>query len=251
MFQTIDGFGDERVTYGFFGRRGGVSEGMFSSLNTSLVSGDNINVVQENRRLIAEALEVGEISTLYQCHSADSVEVNAPIIGKIEADAFVTSVPGLALGIQTADCGPVLFIGESETNPVIGAAHAGWGGAVKGVLENTIAKMIEQGARLETIQVAIGPTIGPESYEVSEDFLKPFLEDNAESRKFFTKGNSGKFYFDLPAYIEFRLRRAGIVKIFKSGIDTYKQEGYYFSYRRATHRGEKQYGRQLSVISIR
>lgn len=251
MFLTFEEFDDSGISYGFFGRKGGASEGIFDSLNTSLVSGDNIDAVRENRSRISKALNVGEISTLYQCHSADCVSIDALLKDKTEGDALVTSTPGVAIGIQTADCGPVLFHGDGAKGKVIGAAHAGWGGAVKGVLENTIKKMLEEGAFVETIKVAIGPCIGPESYEVSVGFQNPFFEEDRDSIMYFKPGSPGKLWFDLPQYIKFRLERAGIRHISLSGIDTYKAEDAYFSFRRATHRNEKQYGRELSVISIR
>ena len=251
MFLTLEEFDDSRIAYGFFGRKGGVSEGIFSSLNTSFVSGDDIAAVTENRARISKALDIGDLSTPFQYHSAECILLNSVLRDKAEGDALVTSTPNVPIAIQTADCGPVLFIGDSAKGPVIGAAHAGWGGAVKGVLENTIQKMVGEGAFIETIKVALGPCIGPESYEVSEGFQHPFFEEDRDSIMYFKPGAPDKLWFDLPGYIRFRLERAGIRSISLSGVDTYTNEEDYFSYRRATHNGEGQYGRELSVIAIR
>ncbi len=251
MHLTFEEFDDPRIAYGFFGRKGGVSDGIYSSLNASLASGDDIAAVKENRERICKILNLENISTPYQIHSPDCIILNGAEEGKVLGDALVTSTPNVAIGILTADCGPVLFIGDGAKGPVIGAAHAGWGGAVKGVLENTIKKMIDEGAFIETIKAAVGPCIGPESYEVSEGFQAPFFEEDRDSIMYFKPGAPDKLWFDLPSYIKFRLERAGIRDITMSGLDTYKEEQDYFSFRRATHNQEKDYGRELSVISIR
>lgn len=251
MFLNFEEFDDPRIAYGFFGRQGGVSQGVFKSLNTSLVSGDDVDAVQENRSIISKALNIGPVSAPFQFHSPECLVLNEKLEGKAEADALVTSTPGVAIAIQTADCGPVLFHGEGANGPVIGAAHAGWGGAVKGVLENTIRKMVNEGARLETIKAALGPCIGFDSYEVSEGFQQPFFDEDRDSIMYFKPGAPDKLWFDLPGYIKFRLLRAGINNVILSGEDTYKEEDKYFSFRRATHKGEKQYGREFSIISIR
>lgn len=251
MFKAFEEFDDPRIAYGFFGREGGVSDGIFSSLNASLVSGDNIEAVKENRARISKALGVANITTPYQVHSADCKILTVNDDEKFTGDALVTAAPNVAIGILTADCGPVLFVGDSANGPVIGAAHAGWGGAVKGVLENTIAKMVEEGAFIETIKAVLGPCIGPESYEVTEGFQKPFFEEDRDSIMYFKPGAPDKLWFDLPGYIKFRLERAGVRNITLSGVDTYKEEEKYFSFRRSTHKSEKEYGRQVSVISIR
>ena len=251
MFLKLEEFDDPRISYGFFGRKGGVSDGIYSSLNASLASGDDLGAVKENRERIQKELGINNLTTPYQVHSPDCIVLNSPTDERFLGDALVTSTPGVGIGILTADCGPVLFYGDSAKGPVIGAAHAGWGGAVKGVLENTIKKMVEEGAFIETIKVALGPCIGPESYEVSEGFQNPFFEEDRDSIMYFKPGTPGKLWFDLPAYIKFRLERAGIRNVTLSGIDTYKEEEDYFSFRRATHNQEKDYGRELSVISIR
>ncbi len=251
MHLTFEEFDDPRISYGFFGRKGGVSDGIYASLNASLASGDDIEAVKENRERIKKILDIKNLSTPYQVHSSDCMILTLPSDEKFLGDALVTSTPGVGIGILTADCGPVLFIADSPKGPVIGAAHAGWGGAVKGVLENTIKKMIDEGAFIETIKAAVGPCIGPDSYEVSEGFQAPFFEEDRDSIMYFKPGAPDKLWFDLPAYIKFRLERAGIRDITLSGVDTYKEEEDYFSFRRATHNNEKDYGRELTVISIR
>jgi YfiH family protein len=249
---------EARVTAGFFGRRGGVSSGVYDSLNCGPGSGDDLDAVFENRRRVIQNLGAAEdkLKTLYQVHSSLCARVDDPGLDtrKIEADALVTSLPGVTVGVLTADCGPVLFYGEGKKRPVIGAAHAGWGGAVKGVLEETVKAMQEEGAALSSIRAALGPCIAPESYEVTKGFEQPFVEEDPQSCCFFVPGDvPDKFRFDLPAYIKFRLVRAGMREenISLSGIDTYADKDGYFSFRRATHEGRKTYGRQIAAISIR
>jgi YfiH family protein len=249
---------EERIAAGFFGRRGGVSSGIYDSLNCGPGSGDDLDAVFENRRRAGEVLggKCDGLKTLYQVHSATCVRVGDPSMDTrmIEADALVTSLPGVTLGVLTADCGPVLFYAEGRNGPVVGAAHAGWGGAVKGVLEETIKAIREEGAELSSIRAALGPCIGPDSYEVSQGFEKPFLEEDPTSCCFFgPAGVPDKFRFDLPSYIQFRLLRAGLSpsNVSLSGIDTYEDQQGYFSFRRATHAGEKVYGRQISAIMVR
>lgn len=245
------------VDYGFFGRRGGVSTGLYESLNGRSGTGDNPDDVYENRRRVAAELgvPVDKLISLSQCHSADCIIIEGAEEGEIpvRADAMATDLRGVALGVLTADCGPVLFEGaKPDGRPVIGAAHAGWGGAVKGVLEATLEQMVQLGARRETIRAAVGPCIGPASYEVSAGFDKPFLDHNPESERFF-KGakKEGHMMFDLPGYIAWRLAQAGVAKVSLSGVDTYKDEKNCFSFRRATHRDEPDYGRQVSAIVIK
>ncbi|HOO82901.1 MAG TPA: laccase domain-containing protein, partial [Alphaproteobacteria bacterium] len=166
--------------------------------------------------------------------------------------AMVTDVSGLALGVLTADCAPVLFYGKkSDGAPVVGAAHAGWGGALKGVLDNTLAMMLELGAVPESIRACIGPCIGQKSYEVRDDFADTFLEEDGRNEVFFTAGRcAGHLQFDLPGYCAAKLGRAGVKNVLIKDLDTYFNEEDFFSYRRATHRHEKDYGRQISVIMI-
>lgn len=244
------------IACGFFGRQGGVSAGIFSSLNCGPGSGDDLAAVNENRARVAQHFGATpeNLSTLHQCHSADCVYINTPIIGeKPKGDALVTDTPGLMLGILTADCGPVLLQGRKPYGaPVIGAAHAGWGGALRGVLENTVQQMMKTGAALDTISACVGPCIGPKSYEVSDGFETPFLEHDEQAEHFFkSAAKPGHLMFDLPGYIAFRLTGAGVGRVEISGVDTYAQESRCFSYRRATHRGEVSYGRQISAIMIR
>jgi hypothetical protein len=246
------------ITHGFYGRRGGVSAGIYTSLNCGPGSSDDQNAVTENRRRVAADLgaPVDNLISLCQVHSPDCLVIIGPVgtgEERPKADAMATDVPGVALGVLTADCGPVLFEGvKPDGRPVIGAAHAGWGGAVKGVLESTLDRMIRLGAVPESIRAAVGPCIGPASYEVSAGFEAPFLAHDPESERFF-KGarKEGHMMFDLPGYIAFRLANAGVGHITITGVDTYKEETDCFSYRRATHRGEGDYGRQVSAIVIK
>lgn len=241
----------------FFGRRGGVSAGLYDSLNCGLGTEDDPDAVRENRRRAAEALNAQpeNLVTLYQIHSADCLTLSAPPMPGVErprGDALVTRQPGLVLGILTADCAPVLFHGrDAGGHSVIGAAHAGWKGAIGGVVAGTVAAMRELGVRPETLKAAIGPCIAQSSYEVSADFMASFLEQDAGASSFFLPGASAdKRQFDLPGYVLGRCRAAGVGDVFVSGTDTYAAEGGYFSYRRTTHRREPDYGRQLSAIMI-
>jgi len=244
--------GDTKIAHGFFGRRGGVSQGIFASLNCGPGSGDVRNDVIENRRRVAEALAPqANLLTLYQIHSRDAVTVSAPWnLGEgPQADAMVTNVPNLALGILTADCAPVLFA-DAEAQ-VIGAAHAGWKGAISGVTDSTIAAMERLGAKRERVVAAIGPCISQANYEVGAEFRERFLEsDPAYARYFVPSDKSGHFRFDLEGYAASRLASAGIAQVERVSHCTYADEDDFFSYRRATHRGEKDYGRQVSAIVL-
>ncbi len=243
------------IKHGFFGRTGGISTGLYNSLNCGLGSNDEPESVHKNRKNVANYfnLPIGTLKTVHQIHS--NICVSATNIGQTppEADAIVTDQLHIILGVLTADCGPLLFQGsKTDRSPVIGAAHAGWGGAVKGIAEATVDKMIELGAELETIQVAIGPCIGPASYEVSNDFSDPFLEQSDENEHFFKSTNKkDKLMFDLPGYIASRLAQHGVTQIDITEIDTFASPDDFFSYRRATHNGEPDYGRQMSCIVIK
>ncbi|MGZ9096789.1 MAG: peptidoglycan editing factor PgeF [Micavibrio sp.] len=245
-----------KIAHGFFGREGGVSTGLYASLNCGAGTEDRTENVRENRARVALALNTKpeNLVSLKQVHSADCLFVSAPwsLDQRPEADAFVTDVPGLALGILTADCGPVLFYGEKvDGQPVIGAAHAGWGGAVKGVLEATVKTMQDHDVVRDSIRASVGPCIAQSSYEVSADFITPFLNDNPESEHFFKAARSaGHLMFDLPGYIAFRLAGIGVRHVSLTGVDTYSSDKGYFSYRRATHRKESDYGRQISALVI-
>ena len=250
----LPGFADDAISYGFFGRNGGVSDGVFGSLNMKEGTGDDLEAVQENYIRVCEALglEEGQVTYVTQVHGAECHVTDAPLLRSIEGDAIVTSTPGLGVAVLTADCGPVLFFGRrADGSPVVGAAHAGWGGAVKGILEATRDAMLKEGATLESLHAAVGPCIAQKSYEVSAGFEKPFLDEDPESARFFKAMLDGKQQFDLPGYIAFRLKRAGINQITVGGQDTYSEESNWFSYRRSTHRNEGQGGRQISAICIR
>jgi YfiH family protein len=224
------------ATHGFFTRRGGVSGGIFASLNCGPGSGDARADVTENRRRAGEALGA-RLLTLYQIHSAEAVVVTGPWDTGPQADAMATNLPGLALGILTADCAPVLFA-DCEAR-VIGAAHAGWKGAAGGVTDAAIAAMESLGARRGRIAAAIGPCISQANYETGPEFRERF------PARFFAGS-----HFDLEGYVAERLAESGIAEIERLGACTYAREEDFFSYRRATHRGEKDYGRQVSAIVL-
>lgn len=243
--------------HGFFTRHGGHSAGIYSSLNAGPGSSDDPDHVAQNREVIAQqsGVEAENLLTLHQIHSDCCIVVDSPFAphDRPQADAMVTDKAGLALGILTADCAPVLFHGQKEDGaPVIGAAHAGWGGALKGVLESAVEQMVRLGAREDSICASIGPCIAPRSYEVGNDFLSPFLQQNEDNARFFSAGKDDAHkMFDLPAYVTARLHAAGVSNVSGAGLDTYADENRFFSYRRTTHRGEPDYGRQISVIVIR
>jgi len=254
MAQTIDIARAEALgalPHGFLGRTGGVSTGVAASLNVGLGSGDADNAVRENRRRAAAAIAPGSrLVGVYQTHSAHCVTVTEPWDDEArpEADALVTNRPGLLLGIVTADCAPVLLADAAAG--VVGAAHAGWKGALGGVTDATVAAMVALGARAERIVAAIGPCIARQSYEVDEGFVARFLAADPANAVFFAAGRPGHSQFDLPGYLTRRLLHAGIGTVEALGLDTYSQEARYFSFRRATHRGEPAYGRQISAISL-
>ncbi|PTS77219.1 peptidoglycan editing factor PgeF [Sphingomonas sp. HMWF008] len=243
---TLDG-----VAHGFLGRTGGVSTGIHAGLNVGIGSDDDAAAVAENRRLASEAVLPGAtLVTLYQIHSADCVTVRAPFDARLRprADALVTDRPGLALGILTADCAPVLLADQAAG--VIGAAHAGWKGAIGGITDATILAMEALGAKRDRIAAAIGPCIARASYEVDDAFARRFEAHDPANERFFAEGRAGHFQFDLEAYVAHRLASAGIGRVALLGLDTYTDEARFFSFRRATHRGEPGYGRQISVIGL-
>ncbi|OYW47222.1 MAG: polyphenol oxidase [Sphingomonadales bacterium 32-68-7] len=236
------------VPHGFLGRRGGVSGGPVAGLNAGLGADDAPDNVAENRRrAVAAVLPGAALATVYQVHSAEAVPVRSPWAeaDRPRADAMATDVPGLLLGIVTADCAPVLFA-DPEAG-VVGAAHAGWRGAHGGVLEATLAAMERLGARANRTVAAIGPAIAQPSYEVDDRFRAAFgLADDA----LFAPGRPGHWHFDLPGYAARRLREAGIGTVQDIALDTYAETHRFYSYRRATHRGEATYGRQISLIGL-
>jgi YfiH family protein len=230
------------VPHGFFGRAAG---------DCGLGSGQDPATAAANRAQAADAILPGApLATAYQIHSARAVIVTraVPDDDRPRADALVTATPGLVLGIVTADCAPVL-LADVEAG-VIAAAHAGWRGAVAGVTDQAIAAMLTLGARVERIVAAIGPCIARASYEVDHGFAERLLADDSGNERFFGDGPRGQPHFDLEAYVTARLAAAGVRRIEALGLDTYALEEDYFSYRRATHRGEPTYGRQLSLIAL-
>ena len=239
------------LRHGFLGRRGGVSEGVCAGLNVGLGSTDDREAIRTNRRLAVEAVAPGaQLVTLHQVHSATAIPVTEPFPddARPKADALVTDRPGLALGILTADCTPVLFADPQAG--VIGAAHAGWKGALAGVVESTLAAMETLGAARANVVAAIGPTIARKSYEVDEGFLRRFLEDDPEHERFFAAGRPGHHQFDLEGFVVARLAAAGVTRVEALGLDTYSDPERFYSFRRATHRGEPDYGRQISLIAL-
>jgi YfiH family protein len=236
------------VPHGFLGRRGGVSQGVVADLNVGLGAGDEAEAVEENRRrAVAAILPGAQLATVYQVHSPDAITVVRPwpLAERPRADAMATDRPGVLLGVVTADCAPVL-LADAEAG-VVGAAHAGWRGAHAGVLENVVGEMIGLGARRERIVAAIGPAIAQPSYEVDEIFRKNFTD---AEQAFFAPGGPGHWQFDLTGYAAARLERAGVGAVDRLGVDTYTDPERFFSYRRATHRGEASYGRQMSLIGL-
>lgn len=239
------------LPHGFLGRRGGVSTGLCEGLNVGFGADDDRAAIVENRRrAVAAIAPTARLATVHQIHSADVVAVTTPWPDdeRPHADALVTDWPGLAIGIVTADCAPVLL--ADERAGIIGAAHAGWRGAFTGVIANTVAAMETLGADRGRIAAAVGPCIARKSYEVDEAFLRRFAEAEPENERFFTPGREGHHQFDLEAYILARLAEAGVTKAEALGLDTYADPDRFFSFRRATHNGEPTYGRQLSLIAL-
>jgi YfiH family protein len=239
------------VRHGFFTREGGVSEGIYASLNCGLGSGDDTDKVTTNRGRVAAAVDLKAVITAYQIHSPTVVEVDKPWTREQapRADAMVTTQPGIALGILTADCAPVLFADRKVR--VVGAAHAGWRGAITGVLDATVAAMARHGARPESMVAAVGPCIAQASYEVGPEFPAPFLAEDPPNAGFFKpSARAGHFMFDLSGYVARRLRKLGISTVTALSNDTCREEDRFFSYRRACLRGDKDYGRGISVIAL-
>jgi len=240
------------VAHGFFGRQGGVSKGIYGSLNCGPGSQDEHQAVIENRKRATAALSPdARLVTLYQMHSAEAVIVTEPwdIPNNPKADAMVTDRPGIALGILTADCAPILLADRGAQ--IIGAAHAGWSGALAGVTDSVLAAMERLGAKRQRIVTAIGPCIGQAAYEVGPEFEPRFRAADPENARFFAPSpRAGHFQFDLPAYVAHRLRLGGVEAPDILNVCTYANDKAFFSYRRATHRKEPDYGRQLSAIML-
>lgn len=241
------------IRHAFFTRQGGVSSGLYSSLNCGLGSGDDAGAVRENRARAMDALDLPpeRLTTLYQVHGRDVVTLDAPLAEgeRPKADALVTATPGVALGILTADCVPVLFCDAKAR--VVGAAHAGWKGALGGVLEATVGAMARLGAAPGRISAGIGPCIAQRSYEVGPEFPAPFLAEDADNARFFAPARTeGKWMFDLRGYVADRLSRAGVGEVGALPNDTCGEADRFFSYRRSCLNGEPDYGRGLSAIVI-
>lgn len=238
------------MRHGFFTRRGGASSGVFEGLNCGQGSSDQTNVVAINRERVASAIGVAPdgLVSMHQVHSADVEAIEERPERAPKVDALVTDRPGLALTVLTADCQPVLF-SDPEAG-IIAAAHAGWRGALFGILEATIARMEQLGARRSSIVAAIGPTISQGAYEVGWDFHDDFLAEDPESLRFFSGGGEQKPHFDLPGYGLHRLRRAGIGQAIWTRHCTYSDPARFFSYRRSVHRKEADYGRLISAIRL-
>jgi YfiH family protein len=241
------------IRHAFFTRAGGVSSGIYAGLNGGLGSQDEPQRVQENRRRMAAALDVvpEKLLTLHQIHSPDVVVATEtwPNTARPKGDAMVTKIPGFALGVTAADCGPVLMVDPKAR--VIGAAHAGWKGALSGVVEATIDAMEGQGASRDNIIVGLGPMLRQRNYEVGMEFVARFEEADADNARFFSSASrNGHAMFDLPGYIHARLSAAGVLMVDDIDLCTYADEDSFFSYRRATHRKEPDYGRHVHAIVL-
>jgi YfiH family protein len=247
----LDGLAEHGIRHGYFTRQGGVSSGIYRGLNTGPGSDDDPENVQENRRRVAAWMRVAPeyLLACHQIHSSDVVVAREPFQGsRPRADALVTDRPGIAVCASAADCGPVHF--ADPRSRIVGAAHAGWRGAFTGVLENTIAAMERLGARRADIVAVLGPSIGPKNYEVGPEFIERFVEADAANAGYFTPSrNPGHALFDLNRYTVDRLRRAGVAAEALNRC-TYEEEDLFYSYRRGTHRGEQDSGRQISAIAL-
>ncbi len=252
MIQS-DALALEGISHGFFTRQGGFSSGVFSSLNCGLGSGDDRNTVLQNRAIVAQALNVSpsHLLSAYQVHSAEALTVSGPWESETRprVDALVTKTPGVALGVLTADCGPVLFADMQAR--VVGAAHAGWKGALTGVTTRTLEVMEEQGADRSRIVAVIGPMISKDAYEVGPEFPQRFIEADEDNARFFSPSHrAGHAMFDLPGYLAHRLAGEGVATVVNLSLCTFSDADRFFSYRRTTHRNERDYGRLISAIAL-
>ena len=245
---TSDSLGD--VRHGFFTRRGGASSGVFAGLNCGVGSSDQREVVEINRARVADAMDVApdHLVGVHQIHSATVISVDGPLNEKPRADALVTATPGLALSILTADCQPVLFH-DAEAG-VIGAAHAGWRGALDGVLTATVEAMEDLGATRDNITAVIGPCISQRAYEVGPEFLDNFMSADPEFARYFAQGEGDRLHFDLPGFGLNRLRAAGVGHAEWTRHCTYSDADRFYSYRRSTHAKEADYGRLIAAIVL-
>ncbi|WP_340107676.1 peptidoglycan editing factor PgeF [Pikeienuella sp. HZG-20] len=238
-----------RAPHGFFTRAGGVSTGIYAGLNCGPGSGDAAEAVAANRARVAEALGAETLLSLHQVHSADVVVVDRPWEGaRPRADAMATRAPGLALGALTADCAPVLF--EDAEAGVIGAAHAGWRGALGGVTDRTLDAMESLGAARRRIHAVVGPTISQRAYEVGPEFMDEFIADDMETARFFAGGAGDRMQFDLPSYLLWRLRAADVASAAWTGHCTFSDPERFYSYRRSRRDGEPDYGRLVAAIAL-
>ncbi|MCA0042790.1 peptidoglycan editing factor PgeF [Celeribacter litoreus] len=237
--------------HGFFTRKGGASSGVFDGLNCGLASSDQSNIVAINRSRAAAALDLtpADLFPAYQIHSADVATVTGPASGPApKADGLVTATPGIGLVVLTADCQPVLFA-DREAG-VVGAAHAGWKGAIGGVLEATVDAMVALGATRENISAVIGPTISQRAYEVGPEFFDDFMQDDPDNARFFANGEGDRYLFDLPAFGLHRLRSAGVGHAEWTRHCTYSDPSRFYSYRRSCHQKEADYGRLITLIRL-
>jgi YfiH family protein len=256
MLEPIEALSLKRlagIRHGFFTRQGGSSQTLYASLNCGPGSADDPARVAENRARVARHLgaQHGDVVTLYQVHSATALAVAAPVpsVNRPRADAVVTRTPGLAVGVLTADCAPVLLADPDAG--VVGAVHAGWRGAAAGVIEAAIAEMERLGARRARIRAAIGPAINQTFYEVGPDFEAILLKGCADNARFFIRQDpAARARFDLPAFVESRLAAVGIGEIERHTLCTYENESHFYSFRRSQHRREMDYGRQISAIVV-
>ena len=242
----------DRIAHGFFGRQGGVSEGLYASLNTGPGSNDDPLAVVENRRRVADALGAQPdcLASLYQVHSADALSIDAPFgADRPKADALVTATPGLALCILTADCAPILLAAVEAG--VIGAAHAGWKGALAGICDSVVDAMTTLGAAPGRMAAVIGPCIAQASYEVGPDFVERFVDESLDSEQYLKPGEGDRSHFDLAGFVRSRLICKGVSRVDTLPFDTCALESDYFSNRRRNKRGEADYGRNASVIMLR
>jgi len=238
------------VRHGFFTRRGGASSGVFAGLNCGSGSSDQKEIVAINRGRVAEVMRVPSENLLgvHQVHSPDVITVTKPFEEKPRADGLVTATPGLALSVLTADCQPVLFA-DSEAR-VIGAAHAGWRGARDGILGATVDAMVALGATAANITAVIGPSISQRAYEVGPEFLESFLDEDPDNARYFAQGNGDRLHFDLPSFGLNQLRAAGVGHAEWTRHCTYTDAERFYSYRRATHEKEADYGRLIAAIAL-
>ena len=249
----IDELKHPNIAHGFFGRQGGYSKGIFASLNCGLGSGDDRATVVRNREVVAKAIGGSEpqIVTAYQVHSADAIFVTKPWLHdeRPKVDGMVTNVRGLILGTLTADCGPLLF--SDKKAGVIGCSHAGWKGALTGITDATVLRMEELGAKRENVVAVLGPTISKTAYEVGPEFFQRFIDASPRNKIYFSESVRREHHmFDLPAFLTDRMKAFGIGTVIDCGLCTYTRDEEYFSYRRATHAQEKDYGRQIAAITL-